>query len=317
MTPILTVTLNPALDITTTTERLVHQQKLRCSAPRYDPGGGGVNVSRAIRELGGESTAFVALGGSTGTQYRALLEAAGIDCVYWEQQGDTRFSLTVMESATGLHYRFVLPGPPQPEGEAARLLARLDELIASGVRFVALSGSLPPGLPDDFYGRLAGMARKAGAAVVLDAHGAALREALPFRPYLIRLNHLEAQELLGGEAGAPVHLLARQLIERGSAEVTIVTAGEEGAVVATPGRELMIRAPHVEVVSAVGAGDSFVGALVVGLSRGWPLQTAARYGVAAAAATVTTAATELCSADVVDRLFAEIPPEPELIVDPA
>lgn len=317
MAPILTVTLNPALDITTATERLVHQQKLRCTAPRYHPGGGGVNISRTIQELGGESTAFVALGGSTGAQYRALLEATGIDCVYWDSDGDTRFSLTVMEEATGLHYRFVLPGPVQPPEATEGMLARLEELLATGVRYVAASGSLPPGIAPDFYGRLADSCRRAGAAIVLDSQGAALRQALPYRPWLIRLNHFEAQELVGGEAESAAHILARQLIEHGSAEVAIVTLGEKGAIVATAGREALIRAPHVEVRSAVGAGDSFVGALMVGLSRGWPLETAARYGVAAAAATVTTEATELCRADTVNALFAQIPADPELIADPA
>ncbi len=302
--PILTVTLNPALDVTTTTDHLLPQQKLRCEPPRYDPGGGGVNVSRVVKELGGESTAFVALGGGVGTQLAAMLADRGVACEVWPQAGETRISMTVVEAATGLHYRFVLPGPVQPEDETSRILTHLAVLIAGGYRFVVASGSLPPGIADDFYGKLALIARENGAKLVLDTHGAALRSALPQRPYLIRLNHLEAAELTGNTADQAAHQLAADLIERHAAEIAIVTFGDRGAVVATPGGQLEIPPPHVTVRSMVGAGDSFVGALTLGLSRGWSVEAASRYGVAAAAAAVTSEATELCKADQVNAYFS-------------
>lgn len=304
--PILTVTVNPTLDITTTTGRLKPQQKLRCDQPVYDPGGGGVNVSRVIKELGGESMAFVVLGGNVGEQIEEMLTARGIVHEVWPTSGETRFSLTVMEATTGLHYRFVLPGPVQPPDEAARLLARLSDLLVPGYRFVVASGSLPPGLPDDFYGRLAQLAQERGAKLVLDTHGPALRAALSYRPYLIRINHLEAQELIGGAADRAAHELARELIESRAVEVAIVTIGDQGTIVATPGQELEIRPPRVTVRSTVGAGDSFVGALTMGLAKGWTIEAASRYGVAAAAAAVTTEATELCEADQVNAYFTQM-----------
>lgn len=304
--PVLTITLNPALDVATTTERLLPQQKLRCAEPRYDPGGGGTNVSRVIKELGGVSTAFICVGGAAGIHIRQMLETRGLDCEFWPAAGETRTSMTVMEASTGLHYRFVLPGPEQPPEQAPLLLARLSELIAGGHRFVVASGSLPPGIPADFYGRLADEARKHDAKLILDTHGVALEAALAHRPYMIRLNHYEAQELIGGEAEVAAHDLARQLIERKVAEVAIVTIGEHGAIVATADRQVEIRPPHVTVHSSVGAGDSFVGALTYALARDWPLEAAAGYGVAAAAAAVTTEATELCRADKVAALYAQI-----------
>lgn len=304
---ILTVTLNPALDVTTATGRLVPQQKLRCATPRYDAGGGGANVSRAIRALGGESRAFVALGGATGAHYRQVLEAAGVDYDPWPLPGETRTSLTVMESATGLHYRFVLPGPTQLAEEGERILAALSAIIAKGFRYVVGSGSLPPGIAADFYGRLADLARGNGAALILDTHGDALRGALAHRPYLIRLNHQEAQELVAGASpAAAAHTLADDLVGRGVAEVVIIALGEDGALVRGPAGTTTIRPPHVAVRSAVGAGDSFVGALALGLSRGWPLEQAARYGVAAASSAVTGEATELCRLDQTNQYFAEI-----------
>ena len=125
MDSILTITLNPALDMTTSLDRLLPQQKLRCSAPRQDAGGGGVNVSRVIKELGGRSTAFVALGGHTGQQLRQLIATTGIPSEFFTIAGETRFSLTAMEETTGLHYRFVMPGPQVTEAETDQMLARL------------------------------------------------------------------------------------------------------------------------------------------------------------------------------------------------
>jgi len=306
MQPILTVTLNPAVDVTTSVSRLEPSRKLRCVAPRFDPGGGGVNVSRVIKELGGQSRAFLAAGGGVGEQLRALLDTAGLDYELWPIDGETRFSLTVMEETTGLHYRFVLPGPELAVDSADALLQRLTTIVGSGYAYVVASGGLPPGLPVDVYGRLARIVRAAGARLIVDTHGEALRAAIAERPYLVRINHLEAQELIGGSADAAAHLLGRELVRRGMADAAIVTLGERGAIVATRAGETEIRPPVVAVRSTVGAGDSFVGALVLGLARGWPLDLAARYGVAAAAATVTTEATQLCEAATVERHFAAI-----------
>jgi len=305
--PILTVTLNPALDVTTSVGRLQPRHKLRCSAPRYDAGGGGANVSRAIKLLGGTSCAFVALAGAMGHQYRDILVAAGIDSEIWESDGETRFSLTVMEDASGEHFRFVLPGPAFEPGQAETLLGKLAATIASGYRFVVASGSLPPGLPQDYYGKVARLTREAGAAFVVDAAGPALAATFAERPYLVRLNHREAQELIGGDnSEEAAHKLTEDLIERRVAEVVVVTVGDQGAIVAAERTRLRIHPPRVQVKSSVGAGDSFVGALVLGLAKGWPLEDACRFGVAAAASAVTTPATELCERAATERYFREI-----------
>ncbi len=306
MLPILTVTLNPTIDQTTSVDRLLPTRKLRCSEPRLDPGGGGVNVSRAIKELGGETRAFVAIGGSTGARLRLLLDDAGLACDFWDIRGETRTSLTVMERATGEHYRFVMPGPTIGHDECEMLLPRLGQLLGASGGFVVLSGSLPPGLPVDTFGRIARLGRELGARVVVDTHGDALRAVAQERPYLIRLNHLEAQELLGGDADVAAHRLGQELVQRGLAEVAIVTVGERGAIVANAAGQYEIRPPKVTVRSTVGAGDSFVAALTLGLAQNWPLEEAARYGVAAAAAAVTTEATELCKRSTVDDYYRQI-----------
>jgi 6-phosphofructokinase 2 len=305
-TRILTVTLNPALDITTAVGRVTPRLKLRCGPPRYDAGGGGVNVSRAIKELGGTSRAFVMLGGANGAVYRDVLAQTGIEQEIWLSQGETRFSLTVMEDETGDHYRFLLPGPSHEGAEAERLLADLARSLDSGIRFVVASGSLPPGLPVDFYARLARAAHETAAAMIVDASGPTLLATLKEKPYCVRLNHHEALEILGGGSDQPPEQLAHKLVATGAAQVAIVTIGDHGAIVATPARWFRVRPPMVEVRSPVGAGDSFVGALALGLSHGWSLEDASRLGVAAAASAVTTEATELCKRESTERFFESI-----------
>jgi 6-phosphofructokinase 2 len=308
MLPILTVTLNPALDITTHVHELKPRQKLRCDDPVIHPGGGGINVSRAIKELGGESRAFVALGGHTGAQFHELLKRNRISAEVWPLLEETRTSFTVMENASGLPYRFVLPGPTISEAEAAAMLTHLEQAIALCPGFVVASGSLPPGVPDTFYAELVARTKRLGVRCILDTHGLAIRKAAAERPFLIRLNHLEAQELVGGDADRAAHGLARELVDGGFADVAIVALGERGAILSTAKGQIEIRPPHVEMKSGVGAGDSFVGALVLALARGWAIEDAARYGVAAAASAVTTDATELCRRNDVEMFYAQMSP---------
>jgi 6-phosphofructokinase 2 len=199
-----------------------------------------------------------------------------------------------MEDASGMPFRFVLPGPTISPAEATAILARLERMIARYSGFVVASGSLPPGVPDHFYAALAARIQVLGAKLILDTHGAPLRAAASERPFLIRLNHIEAQELVGGDADRAAHSLARELVEDNYAEVAIVSLGERGTILSTATGQTEIRPPKVEMKSGVGAGDSFVGALVFALANGWTVEEAARYGVAAAASAVTTDATELC-----------------------
>ena len=215
-----------------------------------------------------------------------------------------------MEAASGQHYRFVLPGPEHEQAEVNRLLVALAARIAAGYRFVVATGSLPPGVPKDIYATLARSARESGARFVLDTSGPALTAAFAEKPYIVRFNHLEAQELVGGDdARAAALQLANEVIQRGSAEIAIATIGDEGAFVVTAGKRFHLRPPQVKVLSAVGAGDSFVGAMVLRLADGWSLEDACRYGAAAAASAVTTEATELCKLEDTEKYFREIVPE--------
>jgi 6-phosphofructokinase 2 len=299
--PILTVTVNPALDLYTHVSKLVSQMKLRCSAPQIDPGGGGVNVSRVIQELGGTSTAFVAVGGATGVQLAGLLKERGISTHLFPIEGETRTSFTVMEDETLQHYRFVLPGPSQTTSREAMRRTIL-ELVPSG-GYVVITGSLLPGFSPDFYRDLIMAARDRGARTIVDAHGAELRSAVLGHPDVLRLNHIEAGDLLGDAKYRSLPELGEALLRRRVAETVLVSRTSEGTIVASPTGMHWIRPPAVQVVSSVGAGDSFVGALVLDLARGRTVVEAAAFGVAAASSAVMTEGTDLCDLEATEAML--------------
>lgn len=296
MQKILTVTLNPALDLATSVERMEAGRKLRCDGARLDPGGGGVNVSRVIRAFGGRSTAFVALGGPTGRMMRELMRAQDLDLAEFPIKGDTRQDITVDERAHRRQYRLVLQGPRWSGREVRAALAEIERL-ARHHDYVVASGSLPPGVPEDFYARLARLTRRLGNRLVLDTSGAPLRRALSAGVFLVKPNHIEFADLAGARGGdwKSMARMGRRLQQRGEAEAMIVTRGDKGALLIAPEGAWRLQAPKVKPASLVGAGDSLIGAAVLSLARGKSLPEAARLGVAAAAAAVEAEGTQLAA----------------------
>ncbi|WP_353829295.1 1-phosphofructokinase family hexose kinase [Agromyces sp. SYSU T0242] len=306
--PIVTLTMNPALDVSSTADRVVPEHKLRCGPSRFDPGGGGVNVSRAIRNLGGSSIAVYPLGGPTGQAYRGFIESAGLVARVITIAGNTRESFTVDERSTGEQFRFVLQGPTMREPEwRACLSVVADELPVGG--YLVASGSLPPGVPDDFLAMLAEVAADHDVRLVVDASGPPLRRALEAGVFLIKPSRDELAELVGAEGELEeVELVeaARVLVAAGRAEVVALTLGARGAVLVTVDAVLRLPTPRVRVASAVGAGDAFLGGLVLRLAQGRPIDEAFRTAVAAGSATAMQPATELCRPEDVARLEADL-----------
>lgn len=306
--PIVTLTMNPALDVSSTVDRVVSEHKLRCGPSRFDPGGGGVNVSRAIRNLGGSSIAVYPLGGPTGQAYRGFLEAAGIIGRVITIAGNTRESFTVDETTTGEQFRFVLQGPEfrEPEWRAC-LSVVADHLPVGG--FLVASGSLPPGVPEDFYAQLARICGDHDIRLVVDASGPALAAALDEGVFLIKPSRDELAELVDapGELDRPEQVeAAHTIVADGRAEVVALTLGAAGAILVTADDELHLPTPHVEVASAVGAGDAFLAGLVLRLVEGRQIAEAFRTAVAAGSATAMLPATELCRSEDVARLEREL-----------
>ena len=298
------LTLNPALDVSTSTEEVVPTHKLRCSAARFDPGGGGINVARVVRTLGGDAVALFPAGGHTGAKLIELMQALELPHSAIAIAGGTRQSLTVDEGASGLQYRFVLPGPELSPGEQARCLDALAELRPRPSHLVA-SGSLPPGVASDFFARLCSRARDLGVKMSLDTSGPALRAA--YRGLALMKPSLRELEALVGahlETTAERVAAARGLVDRGVSELVVVSLGAQGAIWATRSGGEQLPPIPVEQRSAVGAGDSMVAAITLGLARGMPVGDAVRFGMAAGAATVMTPGTDLCRREDVERLLA-------------
>ncbi|WP_448002333.1 1-phosphofructokinase family hexose kinase [Agromyces bauzanensis] len=306
--PIVTLTMNPALDVSSSTEEVVPEHKLRCGPSRFDPGGGGVNVSRAIRNLGGSSIAICPLGGPTGQAYRGFLEQEGVVARVVGVAGNTRESFTVDELATGKQFRFVLQGPTLREPEWRACLSVVGDLLPVGGYLVA-SGSLPPGVPDDFYGLLARICGEHDVRIVVDASGPALEAALDERVFLIKPSLRELAELVGAgdtlDENEQVEA-ARAVVADGRAEIVALSLGGAGAVLATADGVLRLPTPRVEVRSTVGAGDAFLAGLILRLAEGRTVAEAFRTAVAAGSATAMLAATGLCRAEDVARLEAEL-----------
>ncbi|OOY21599.1 sugar kinase [Thioclava sp. DLFJ5-1] len=314
MTSILTITLNPTVDLSIETPEVAPERKLRCTRPLTDPGGGGLNVSRAIAALGGNSTAFVALGGTTGDRVMRLLAEAGIAVFPFPAPGETRMSLTATDQSTGAQYRFVMPGPDWGARDVAKALSRIARAAPEG-GIVVLSGSQPPGVPEDFPARLATKMARTKARLFLDTSGEALHQLMESEAKpadVLRMDELEAEGLAGRKLPERRDSadFAQSLVQRGLAHAVIVARGADGNVLATKDARWFAVAPKVDVVSKVGAGDSFVGAFTLALSRGKSFREALQQGAAGAAAAVTTPATDLCSAAMVRRLLPHCPVEP-------
>lgn len=307
MTPILTITLNPALDLATETDVVRPGTKLRCGPPRTDPGGGGINVARAVQRLGGQAFALVASGGATGAQMLALLAMEGVRTGLLAAPGDTRISLSVHDGATDAQYRFMLPGPAWSDADIRTALIMLEGALVEG-EYCVLSGSQPPGLADDFTSRFAQICAGKGAKLVVDTGGAPLA-ALVADPgpgvEVLRMNQDEAQELAGRTFASSRETaeFAASLVAKRVARIVVVARGGEGSVMVTNGTRVQCVAPRVEVKSKVGAGDSFVAGLTLALAGGDPPEEALRRGVAAVSAAVMTEGTALCTNEDTESLL--------------
>ncbi|WP_213980866.1 hexose kinase [Sphingomonas sp. dw_22] len=298
---IATVTLNPALDITTATEAVRHTHKLRCSEPRFEPGGGGINVARVVHALGGKVTAVFPCGGPMGVTLETLLREAGVPIAPVPIAGATRQSFTVEETSTGLPYRFVLPGPVLGESEIAALVEVL-RALPGRPDYIVASGSLPPGCHPRIFRRLADL----GKRLVIDTSGLALAACEGVRAYLVKPSLRELEELVGRTLATEMDeaAAARELLERGFAEIVVLSLGERGALLVTADRELRLPAIPVPVANAVGAGDSMVAAITLALARGQSLDEALRYGIAGGAAALLAPGAELVRKEDVERLYA-------------
>jgi 6-phosphofructokinase 2 len=306
MTDILTLTMNPALDVLTTIDQVSDTHKMRCGAVLKHPGGGGVNVARVLHRLGANCVAMYLAGGVTGERHHKLMSAEKVRCHVMPIAEETRESFSVHETSSGNDFRFVLPGPNVSAAEYEALFDYVAQHLPK--QFLVISGGLAPGVPDNFYARLAALAKSKGVRVVLDTSGPALAEALKvgvylFKPSLRELRNLTGQTLLDEETQVAA---AQQLIQSGRAEIVAVSLGADGAMVVSADQVWRAPAIQVNVQTTIGAGDSFVAGMVWAMGRGDTLLKAFQYGMASGAAALLQPGTSLACASDTHRLVTNV-----------
>ena len=310
MAAIVTVTFNPAIDKLTSVPVLMPEKKLKCSAPVFEAGGGGVNVARAIKKLGGNATALFIAGGHTGRFFCQLLNEDGVESIVTETEGYTRENLIVLETASNQQFRFGMPGPHIRENEWQQVLSNIEKL--SGMDYLVASGSLPPGVPTDIFARIAWISKKKKARLIVDTSGEALKQAVQEGVYLIKPNLGELSSLAGKNELQieSVEDEAREVIGGGKCEVVVVSMGPTGAMLVTRDLVQQIIPPAVKRRSTVGAGDSMVAGIVMCLAQNKSITEAVQYGVACGTAATMNPGTTLCMKEDVERLYRSIQGKP-------
>ena len=305
MKPIVTLTLNPSIDASSETDYVRPMRKNRITNERFDPGGGGINVARVVQKLGGSAHAIYLAGGLTGQTLDKMIDEIGVSRTTIPIEGGTRISHTVFERNTHQEYRFVPEGPEITEVEWRACLNALSTIDAD---YLVASGSVPHSVPTDFYARVARIAAERNIRLVLDTSGEPLKAALAEGIYLLKPNHRELADVAGADLPTreAQHDAAMDIIARGHTELVAVSLAADGAFVANREGCFDLEAPPAEMHSAVGAGDSFVAGMTLGLVRGRDVRGSLRLAIAAGTAAIMTMGTELCRRADVERLDAQM-----------
>lgn len=307
MKRILTLTMNPAIDLGSAVDEIVSEKKLRCEKPTIEAGGGGINVARALRRLDVDSNAVFPSGGLFGKCHQGMLEAEGIECLTFETEaGMQRINNNIRETSKNRQYRFCVPGAAMREDEWKRVLDIMAGLVDEGTLFV-VSGSLPPGVPGDFNARIARKVADAGGMLILD-ESADFLESLGDTPLAwITPNHHEFENIIGRSI-EPLDLEKEleAFVRDGPVENVLLTMGGEGARYAGAEGSFHIAAPEVEKVSAVGAGDCTVAGLAYALAQGLSHREALVWAIAAGSAAVMTPASNLLKKSDFEKLRESI-----------
>ncbi|MBO9729675.1 MAG: 1-phosphofructokinase family hexose kinase [Chitinophaga sp.] len=306
MSSIVTITLNPAIDKSTSVPALRPERKLQCSNPTYEPGGGGVNVARAIIKLGGDAQAIYLAGGHSGKFYDALLSAEGVPALSLPIAGNTRENLIITDTGNDAQYRFDMPGPVVDTFEWQHLLEVIRNI--DHIDYLVASGSLAPGIPADIFASFSAIAAIKGARFIADTSRDALKQAIREGAYLIKPNLRELAGFAGVDTLNTDEMVdvARQIIFKKQCEVVVVSMGGKGAMLITQHIAVKVPAPDVTRVSTVGAGDSMLAGIVYSLAKDKEILEAVQFGVACGTAATLNAGTALCKKEDAQFLFEEI-----------
>lgn len=309
---VLTLTMNPTVDLAWEVGRLTGIGKNRARVRSVIAGGGGINVARGVVRLGGRATALHTAGGEVGLRLNRLLDEEGVDHLAVDIEDETREALVLFETESRHSYHVVPPGPRLREHEGLRCLDALGR-AAGDCPYVVASGSLPAGLPADFYGVVARRVKEAGSRLILDTSGPALSGALAEGVFLLRCNRTEATSLTDRDVRGfdDARAVNEHLLTTGAAEVAVTTVGALGAVCSTGRGHTELHVPPLpgEPLSDAGAGDGMVAAITARLTAGDDPVNACALGVAVAAAAMLTPSTEPFDPEVARSLRPEVKSE--------
>jgi 6-phosphofructokinase 2 len=302
---IITITLNPCIDKSSVTPKLKPESKLRCTEVVNEPGGGGINVSKALSRLEVATMALLPAGGHNGDMLKALMIKENLPFHAVDTHVETRENWIVLESETIKQFRFTFPGRAVEE---ATIIKLIDDIRMFTPTFVVASGSLPPGLPDYFYGLIVKNANAMGAKCIVDTSGPALQALKGRKAYLIKPNIGELCKMLNVESleEKEVPIAAQQAIRDGFAELIAVSMGAEGAWLVSEKERHFAAAPDVPTRSTVGAGDSMVAGMTYMLQKHAPLEQVVQFGVACGSAATMNDGTQLFKKEDALRLFEQI-----------
>ena len=300
---IVTVTMNPAIDKTVDVETFVHGDLNRVKHIIMDAGGKGINVSKTIKALGGDSIATGFLGGNNGNAIVNMLASDEVNTEFVMIGGETRINTKIVES-DGTVTELNEAGPKIYEEELKKLEEQLLNYAKEGTWFV-LSGSVPTGVPKSIYGDIIRKVHEKGAKVFLDADGELFVQSLAAKPDVIKPNRVELEEYIGADHSLTEEELlnvGKELLEQGIGTV-IISLGHEGALFLTKEQSLKCPAIAIEVRSTVGAGDALVAAFTYSMDKGEDFEACAKLGIATSVGAVSTEGTKPPAREKVDELI--------------
>ncbi len=300
------MTPNPVLDRTLTVPRIIFNEMTRATSSRLDWGGKGFNVSRALQALGTESVAMGFVGGATGRMLEQGLSDVGIATDFVRIVGETRTNIVITDADAERYVKVNEAGPTVQAEELAAFIERVRERVRPGDVWV-LSGSLPPGVPSDFYAQLVALVQAKGAKALLDASGEALRLGCAASPYLVKPNAVEAEEVTGQKISSDADMFsAAEYFLRQGIKLVALSLGADGLLLASEQRAVWARPPDVQARNPVGAGDALLAGIAWALACESPLESIARWGVASGTAAAAREGVSAGTRAQVEALYKQV-----------
>lgn len=303
MPNLLTITFSPCMDKSVSVNGLLPEKKMHCTTPIFAPGGGGINIARAIKKLGHPATAIFPVGGYTGQKFVQLLKEEGVDTIGIESRNEMRENLDVLDASTNQQYRFVMPAVDLLHNEWKDLLEAIRN--HETLKYIIVSGSMPRGFPEDIFQLISTIAKEKNIRLVVDTSGEALLQVKDCGVFLIKPNLAELSLLAGRKEIhlADIEQVAREVIAKGYAEIVVVSIGATGAMLISKDGVFRAIPPVIKPKSTVGAGDSLVAGLVISLSEGRSLADSLRFGVSCGTAACLQPGTTLFTRADVDQIY--------------